>query len=72
MNEDTNIGPIARKDLAEKVRAQIAKTLLKEQRPLLILSSISAESNFVAPTILTDVTPICVLFKKKFLVRCGR
>jgi hypothetical protein len=37
MLEDTNIGPIARKDLAEKVRAQITKTLLKEQRPLLIL-----------------------------------
>jgi len=65
LHEDTNIGPIARKDLAEKVRSQVTKTIAQGAKAITNLSSISAESNFVSPTILTDVTPTMCAFQEE-------
>jgi len=65
MEEDTNIGPIARNDLAEKVRAQITKTVAQGAHAIIKASAINADSNFVAPTILTDVTPTMCAFQEE-------
>jgi succinate-semialdehyde dehydrogenase/glutarate-semialdehyde dehydrogenase len=65
MLEATQIGPIARKDLAEKVHTQIAQTIAQGAKAITNPTSISAESNFVAPTILTDVTPTMCAFQEE-------
>jgi succinate-semialdehyde dehydrogenase/glutarate-semialdehyde dehydrogenase len=65
MREETNIGPIARKDLAEKVRAQIAKTITQGAHAIIHPSTIQIDSNFVAPTILTEVTSDMCAFQEE-------
>ncbi len=65
MQEDTNIGPIARNDLAEKVRSQITKTIAQGAKAITNPSYISVKSNFVAPTILTDVTSDMCAFQEE-------
>lgn len=65
MQEDTNIGPIARKDLAEKVRAQITKTVAQGAQAIINRSVVNTDSNFVAPTILTNVTPTMCAFQEE-------
>ena len=65
MNEFTNIGPIARKDLAEKVRAQIAKTIAQGAKAVINPSFIPTESNFIAPTILSDITADMCAFQEE-------
>jgi succinate-semialdehyde dehydrogenase/glutarate-semialdehyde dehydrogenase len=72
MLEATQIGPIARKDLAEKVHTQIAQTLLKERRPLLIRHPFRLKVILSHQPFLLMLLQLCVLFKKRFLDRFGR
>jgi succinate-semialdehyde dehydrogenase/glutarate-semialdehyde dehydrogenase len=65
MLEDTNIGPIARKDLAEKVRAQITKTIAQGAKAIFNPAVINTDSNFIVPTILTDVTSNMCAFQEE-------
>lgn len=54
MNEETQIGPLARKDLAEKVRKQIADSVARGAVAH-YGNNFSSEGNFVAPVVLTNV-----------------
>ncbi|MFN3848771.1 MAG: NAD-dependent succinate-semialdehyde dehydrogenase [Spirosomataceae bacterium] len=52
--EDTNIGPLARTDLAEKLASQVAKSIEKGAKNAL---GGGRENNFFEPTLLTDIQP---------------
>jgi succinate-semialdehyde dehydrogenase/glutarate-semialdehyde dehydrogenase len=52
--EDTNMGPLARTDLAEKLASQVAKSIEKGAKS--ILGGVR-ENNFFEPTLLTDIQP---------------
>lgn len=56
METDTQAGPLARRDLADKVRAQISKTVA--EGATLVTNDLPAgcSPNFVSPTVLTGVT----------------
>jgi succinate-semialdehyde dehydrogenase/glutarate-semialdehyde dehydrogenase len=65
MNEDTQIGPLARLDLAHKVRKQIADTLAAGAIPHYHPFVPNADSNFVAPVVLENVKPGMVAFEEE-------
>jgi succinate-semialdehyde dehydrogenase/glutarate-semialdehyde dehydrogenase len=57
MRADTQIGPLARRDLVDKVNNQVADTIATGAVPHFNPFKISAESNFTAPVVLENVTP---------------
>jgi len=65
LDESTQVGPLARKDLSEKVKKQIelsvAQGAIKHQNELTGFES----GNFVAPCVLTNVTPGLCAFEEE-------
>ena len=57
MKDETQIGPLARRDLAEKVNKQIAETVSQGAIPHFHPFKASADSNFVSPVVLENVKP---------------
>ena len=57
MDEATQAGPLARTDLADKVRQQISKTVQEGAQAFCNELPDHYSPNFVAPTVLTGVTP---------------
>lgn len=55
MEEGTQVGPLARKDLAEKVRQQIADSVAQGATPYQGMQPHNNEGNYVTPTVLTGV-----------------
>lgn len=53
----TNIGPLARKDLAEKVQNQISESILKGASAFYGAELPNNEGNYVRPVVLTGVKP---------------
>ena len=56
METDTQAGPLARRDLADKVRAQISKTVAEGAAIVANDLPENSSPNFVSPTVLTGVT----------------
>ncbi len=65
MDEDTQIGPLARPDLADKVRRQIADTIAQGARPHVHDTTETGNANFVAPVVLEGVQPGMVAFEEE-------
>jgi succinate-semialdehyde dehydrogenase/glutarate-semialdehyde dehydrogenase len=65
MAEATQIGPLARRDLAMKVRQQIADTIAQGARAYRHLFVASDDSNFVSPIVLTGVKPGMTAFDQE-------
>ena len=57
MKDETQIGPLARRDLAEKVSKQITDTVSQGATPHFHTFKASANSNFVPPVVLENVKP---------------
>ena len=57
MKDETQIGPLARRDLAEKVNKQIADTVSRGAIPHYHTFKAPAGSNFVSPVVLENVKP---------------
>ena len=57
MKEETQIGPLARRDLAQKVNQQIADTIAQGAKPYYNTFQAPADSNFVTPVVLENVQP---------------
>jgi succinate-semialdehyde dehydrogenase/glutarate-semialdehyde dehydrogenase len=57
MNDETQIGPLARRDLAEKVNKQIADTISQGATAHYNPFKAPADSNFVSPVVLENVKP---------------
>jgi len=57
MIEDTQVGPLARRDLAEKVSKQIADTVIAGAKAHTHSYHPPVDSNFVAPVVLDGVKP---------------
>lgn len=62
---DTQVGPLARKDLAEKVQAQINKTIAQGAKGFVNEHPGLGNGNFVAPTVLADVTSEMTAFQEE-------
>lgn len=62
MNEDTDIGPLARIDLAEEIEAQVKKSVKMGAR---IIIGGKRNNAFYEPTLLADVTPEMPAFKEE-------
>lgn len=77
MADDTQIGPLARLDLADKVRRQVADTVAQGAKAHTHAAIQSDNSNFVAPVVLEGVRPGMVAFEEEIfgpvwtLVRAG-
>lgn len=65
LEETTSIGPLARKDLAEKVTKQITDTIEQGAVPHYGQSVPNADGNFVSPVVLTKVSESMVAFKEE-------
>jgi len=65
MDEDTQIGPLARLDLAEKVRKQIADSVGEGAVAHYHPFKQNESGNFVAPVVLTNVTSNVTSFKQE-------
>jgi succinate-semialdehyde dehydrogenase/glutarate-semialdehyde dehydrogenase len=57
MKDETQIGPLARRDLAEKVNKQITDTVSQGATPHSNPFKVPADSNFVSPVVLENVRP---------------
>ena len=57
MKDETQIGPLARRDLADKVNKQIADTIEQGAIPHFNPYKVPADSNFVSPVVLENVKP---------------
>lgn len=55
IDEETQIGPLSRKDLAEKVKKQIADTVKQGATAYYGMEVSDKEGNFVSPVVLTNV-----------------
>ncbi|HLP50792.1 MAG TPA: NAD-dependent succinate-semialdehyde dehydrogenase [Chitinophagales bacterium] len=55
MDETTNVGPLARKDLLEKVQKQIADSVAKGANAYYGSAPSDSTGNFIAPVVLTNV-----------------
>jgi len=62
---ETNIGPLARKDLAEKVSEQVKKTVSQGAVPHYGKKTNLASENFVQPVVLTGVKPGMISFEEE-------
>jgi len=62
MHEDTDIGPLARTDLAEEVEKQVNDSVAMGAR---ILTGGKRNEAFYEPTVLVDVTPDMPVFKEE-------
>ena len=65
MKEETQVGPLARRDLAEKVNKQIADTVAAGAIAHYNPFKAPAGSNFVAPVVLEGVKPGMVAFEEE-------
>jgi succinate-semialdehyde dehydrogenase/glutarate-semialdehyde dehydrogenase len=65
MKEETQIGPLARRDLAEKVRKQIADTIAAGAIPHFNPFKADIDSNFVSPVVLENVVPGMQAFEQE-------
>jgi len=65
MDESTNIGPLARKDLAEKVKAQIAESVGSGATAHYGQEIPNSEGNFVQAVVLTGVKPGIKAFEEE-------
>ncbi len=65
LDEATQIGPLARLDLAEKVRAQIQKTINAGAIPYFHSYKSEEAGNFLAPVVLENVKPRMVAFDEE-------
>jgi succinate-semialdehyde dehydrogenase/glutarate-semialdehyde dehydrogenase len=65
MKDETQVGPLARRDLAEKVKKQIADTIAAGATPHYNPFQAPADSNFVAPVVLENVRPGMVAFEEE-------
>jgi succinate-semialdehyde dehydrogenase/glutarate-semialdehyde dehydrogenase len=65
MDEDTQIGPLARLDLADKVRKQIADSVREGAEAYYHSFKQNEKGNFVAPVVLTNVTVNVTSFKEE-------
>jgi succinate-semialdehyde dehydrogenase/glutarate-semialdehyde dehydrogenase len=65
MNDETQIGPLARRDLAEKVNKQVADTVAQGATPYYNPFTVQAGSNFVAPVVLENVRPGMTAFEEE-------
>lgn len=62
---DTQIGPLARKDLAQKVQTQIKNTVAQGARSFMNETWEPEVGNFVSPTVLADVTSEMTAFQEE-------
>lgn len=62
MNEDTDIGPLARVDLAEEVEKQVAKSVDMGAK---VITGHKRTNAFYEPTIVIDVTPDMPVFEQE-------
>lgn len=64
-NEDTQIGPLARKDLQQKVLQQIEKSVAQGAISHVSKQAFSPRGNYVLPTVLTQVKPGITAFEEE-------
>ncbi|HEY0262286.1 MAG TPA: aldehyde dehydrogenase family protein, partial [Chitinophagales bacterium] len=62
---DTQVGPLARKDLAEKVRKQISDTVAEGAKVFANNDILFTSENFVAPTVLANATSTMTAFNEE-------
>jgi succinate-semialdehyde dehydrogenase/glutarate-semialdehyde dehydrogenase len=65
LDNETNIGPLARKDLQQKVLKQISDTIAQGAVAHTQPHGQNEEGNFVSPTVLTQVKPGMVAFEEE-------
>ena len=65
MKDETQTGPLARRDLAHKVRKQIADTIAQGAKAYQHERVEKEDSNFVSPVVLADVKPGMVAFEEE-------
>lgn len=65
MADDTQIGPLARLDLADKVRKQIADTIAQGAKAHVHAAIQTGNTNFVPPVVLEDVKPGMLAFEEE-------
>jgi succinate-semialdehyde dehydrogenase / glutarate-semialdehyde dehydrogenase len=65
MHNDTNLGPLARRDLAEKVKRQIEQSVARGAVPHYGAQVPEGNGNYVRPVVLTDVKPGCPAFDEE-------
>jgi acyl-CoA reductase-like NAD-dependent aldehyde dehydrogenase len=65
MDESTQIGPLARKDLAEKVRKQVNDSIAQGAVAHYGMNVLGTLGNFVAPAVLTNVKKNVVSFEEE-------
>ncbi|MES2620944.1 MAG: NAD-dependent succinate-semialdehyde dehydrogenase [Bacteroidota bacterium] len=65
IDEATQIGPLARKDLAEKVKKQVADTVKEGAIAYYGMQAPDEEGNFVSPVVLTNVKEGMRAFKEE-------
>lgn len=65
LDEETNIGPLARRDLAEKAKKQIADSIAQGAVAHYGNAIPTEEGNFVSPVILTNVSESMIAFTEE-------
>lgn len=65
LDEGTQVGPLARRDLADKVEKQIAETIAQRAIAHYGDSKYTGQGNFVTPAVLTNVNPNSTAFKEE-------
>jgi succinate-semialdehyde dehydrogenase/glutarate-semialdehyde dehydrogenase len=65
LDETTNIGPLARKDLLEKVKKQIADSVARGANAYYGSEVPNTEGNFISPVVLTNVNANVTSFNEE-------
>ena len=65
LNETTDVGPLARKDLLEKVKKQIADSVSQGAIAHYGMDVPNNEGNFISPVVLTNVSSTIISFKEE-------
>jgi len=65
LDETTNVGPLARKDLMEKVKKQIADSIAQGANAYYGSEVLNTEGNFISPVVLTNVTAAITSFNEE-------
>jgi succinate-semialdehyde dehydrogenase/glutarate-semialdehyde dehydrogenase len=65
MDISTNIGPLARIDLKNKLRNQVNQSVEQGATILYQADGFEASNGFYPPTILTDITPKCIAYSEE-------
>lgn len=63
--QDTDIGPLARKDLADKVKDQVDRTIRQGAQAVYGMSAPNEDGNFVSPVVLTGVMKGMVAYEEE-------